>query len=47
MGTIVGVIAAALIGVVLAGVGAFTVVQLGSTSSTSRITAPLVVYGNR
>ena len=47
MGSIIGVVAAALIGVVLAGVGAFTIVQLGSTSSTSRITAPLVVYGNR
>ena len=47
MGSIIGVLAAALIGVVLAGVGAFTIVQLGSTSSTARITAPLVVYGNR
>ncbi len=47
MGLFVSVVASALTGLVLAGVGAFTAVQLGSTTSTAPITAPLVVYGNR
>ena len=47
MGTIIGVIAAALSGVVLAGVGSFTVIQLAQTTPTTAITAPVVAYGDR
>ncbi len=48
MGAFVGIILAAIIGAVLAGVAAVTVVQLGSSSrAVQPIKAELIVYGNR
>jgi hypothetical protein len=36
-----------VVGLVVGGLGAFTVVQVGSGGSTSAISAPLVQYGSR
>jgi hypothetical protein len=47
MGTIVGVVAAALTGLVLAGVGSFTAIQLGQSTPSSQITANVISYGSR
>jgi hypothetical protein len=47
MGSIIGIGAAALTGLVLAGVGSFTIIQLGSTTPNAPISAPVVAYGNR
>lgn len=47
MGSIVGVAVAAVAGLVLAGVGSFTVVHLANASTpSSQITTNIVTYGN-
>jgi|GEM_PF-2922185 len=48
MGSIIGAGIAALIGLVLAGVGTFTVVQLAANPSATQIKASLIApYGSR
>ena len=47
MGTVTGVLASVVIGLIVGGLGAFTLVQVGGSSSTSAISAPLVQYGSR
>ncbi len=47
MGSFIGLLAAGVTGLVLAGVGSFTAVQLASSNPSAPITAPVVVYGNR
>jgi hypothetical protein len=49
MGAVVGVIVSAVVGVLLAGLGAVTLVQVAGSSarSDSPISAPLVQYGTR
>jgi hypothetical protein len=47
MGTLTGVLASVVVGLVVGGLGAFTLVQVGSSSSSSAISAPLVQYGSR
>ena len=48
MGVLVGLIVAAVVGAVLAGVAAVTLVQIGNSSrAVQPIKAELILYGNR
>jgi hypothetical protein len=47
MGIVTGVVASVVVGLVVGVLGAFTLVQVGSSSSSTAISAPLVQYGSR